>query len=114
MRNFTRFLPDSERLSKVIKNYLLNNANLVEKIKKKIEREKVSKFFNYCINCERKLDRTTRRNHRFHKNIEIFELKFCCYCYEQFKDKSLDEFPTTIIDNIHRKIKAYKKYNSKE
>jgi len=114
MRNFTRYLSDSERLHKVIKNYLLNDAKLVEKIKKKIEKEKVSKFFNYCINCERKLDSTTRRNHRFHKNIEIFELRLCCYCYEQFKEISLDRFPIKIIDNIRNKIKAYKKYNSKE
>jgi len=114
MRTFTGYLSDSERLRKVIKIYVLNDAKLVEKIKKKIEREKVSRFFNYCINCERKLDSTARRNHRFHKNIEIFELRFCCTCYEQFKDKSLDGFPANIIDNIYRKIKAYKKYISKD
>ena len=114
MKIFTGYLLESERLCIVIKNYILNDAKLVEKIKKKVEREKVSRFFNYCINCERKLDSTARRNHRFHKNIEIFELRFCCICYEQFKDKSLDGFPANITDNIHRKIKAYKKYNSKE
>ncbi|MFX1573727.1 MAG: hypothetical protein ACFFB0_13335 [Promethearchaeota archaeon] len=114
MRNFSGYLSDSERLHTIIKYYLLNNAKLIEKIKKKIETENVSRFFNYCLNCERKLDRTTRRNHHFHENIEIFELRFCCYCYERFKDKSFDEFPTTIIENIHKKIKAYKKYYSKE
>lgn len=91
-----------------------NEFKFTMKTKKEIEEEKITSFFDYCINCERRLDSITRKNHFFHKNIEVFELKFCCSCYKQFKDKTLDEFPTHIIDSIQKKVKAYKKYNLKE
>lgn len=88
-----------------------NEFKFTRKTEKEIEEEKITSFFDYCINCERRLHNIGRRNHYFHKNIEVFELKFCCSCYDQFKDKSFDEFPAHLINNIQKKIKAYKKYS---
>jgi hypothetical protein len=67
------------------------------------------RFFECCINCERRLHFPASGAHIFHKNIEIFKLQFCCSCYEKFKDKSLAEFPEDLIDKIQKKIKAYKR-----
>jgi len=88
-----------------------NEFKFTRKTEREIEEEKITRFFDYCINCERRVDSITRRNHFFHKNIEVFELKFCCSCYKQFKDKTLDEFPAHLIDSIQKKVKAYKKYS---
>ena len=66
------------------------------------------RFFDYCINCERSIFFPEKRTHFFHKNIEVFKLYFCCDCYEQFKDKSFDDFPEDLINKIQRKLKAYK------
>ena len=100
----------SEELREAIRTQLINELRLGEKTEKDIEKKKIIRFFDYCINCESKLDYIARRNHFFYKNIEVFELKFCCSCYKQFKDKSFDEFPVCLIDKIRKKIKAYKKY----
>ncbi len=104
----------SELLRQAIKSYIIKEIKLTEKEEKEIEVKKITRFFDYCINCDRRLHSRGRKNHFFHKNIEIFEFKFCCSCYEQFKDKSFDEFPTHIIDNIQKKIKAYKKYSLRD
>lgn len=106
MRIFQGYISDSERLRKVIKSYILNNP----KIAKRIEKEKITRFFDYCIICDKKLDKPARRNHLFYKNIEVFKLGFCCSCFELFKDIPFDEFPVYIIDAIERRIKAYKNY----
>jgi len=106
------YRPEHVRLA--IREQIRNEFKLTRKTKKEIEEEKITSFFDYCINCERRLHNIGRRNHFFHKNIEVFELKFCCSCYEQFKDKSFDEFPAHLIDSIQKKIKAYKKYNLKK
>lgn len=103
-----------EHLRLAIRDLIVNEVKLAKKTEKEIEEEKITRFFDYCINCERRVDNITRRNHFFHKNIEVFELKFCCSCYKQFKDKSLDEFPAHLIDSIQKKIKAYKKYSLKD
>lgn len=66
------------------------------------------RFYDCCINCGRSLHFLGNRNHFFHKNIEIFKLQFCCTCYEQFKDMSLDDFPEDLINKIQKKVKAYK------
>ena len=105
MRIFQGYISDSERLRKVIKSYILNNP----KITRRIEKEKITRFFDYCINCERELDNTARKNHHFHKNIEVFELRFCCSCHKLFKDKSFEEFPASLFNKIKQKIKTYKK-----
>lgn len=101
-------IPEHIRLA--VRTQLKNELRLGEKGEKDIEKKKITQFFDYCINCESKLDNIARRNHFFYKNIEVFELKFCCSCYKQFKDKSFDEFPVCLIDKIRKKIKAYKKY----
>ena len=103
-----------EHLRLAIREQIRNEFILAGKTEKEIEEEKITRFFDYCINCERRVDNIARRNHFFHKNIEIFELKFCCSCYKQFKDKSFDEFPAHLIDNIQKKIKAYKKYSLRD
>ncbi len=104
----------SELLRQAIKSFIIKEIKLTEKEEKEIEVKKISRFFDYCINCDGKLHNRGRRNHFFHKNIEIFKLKFCCSCYMQFKDKTLDEFPAHLIDSIQKKVKTYKKYNLKE
>ena len=104
----------SEHLRVAIRDLILNDRRLSKKREKEIEERKITRFFDYCINCERELDNTVRKNHHFHKNIEVFELKFCCSCHKQFKDKSFDEFPAHLIDRIQKKIKAYKKYSIRD
>ena len=104
----------SKELQEAIRTQLINELRLGEKREKDTEKKKITKFFDYCINCENKLDYIARRNHFFYKNIEVFELKFCCSCYKQFKDKSFDEFPVGLIDKIRKKIKAYKNIGSTE
>ena len=80
-----------------------------EELEKELEDKKITGFFDYCINCEIKLYNEARNRHFYHKDIEVFELKFCCACYRQFKDISFDDFPTHIINNIRKKIKKYKR-----
>jgi hypothetical protein len=104
----------SQELQEAIRTQLINELRLGEKREKDTEEKKITKFFDYCINCESKLHNIARRNHFFYKNIEVFELKFCCSCYKQFKDKSFDEFPVSLIDKIRKKIKAYKNIGSTE
>lgn len=104
----------SELLRQAVKSYIIKETKLVENLKKELEKRRIIRFFDYCINCERKLDNTARCNHLFHKDVEVFELKFCCSCYKQFKDKSFDEFPTHLIDTIKKKIKAYKKHHLRD
>ncbi len=103
-----------EHLRLAIRDQIRNEFIFTGKTEKEIEEEKITRFFDYCINCERRVDNIARRNHFFHKNIEIFELKFCCSCYKQFKDKTLDEFPAHLIDSIQKKVKAYKKYSLRD
>ena len=83
---------------------------LIQKLEKELDKLKIFHFFDYCINYEKKLDRLAGKNHKFHKNFEVFELKFCCSCYKKFKDKSFDEFPGYLINRIKKKVKAYKSY----
>jgi len=104
----------SENIRQAVRTQLIDEFRLGEKIEKDIEKKKITSFFDYCINCESKLDNLARRNHFFYKNIEVFELKFCCSCYKQFKAKSFDEFPVYLIDKIRKKIKAYKNIGSIE
>ncbi|KKM22660.1 hypothetical protein LCGC14_1623010 [marine sediment metagenome] len=99
----------SELLRQAIGPYIIKEIKFAKKLEKELENEKITRFFDYCINCERKLHIKGRKSHLFHKNIEVFELKFCCACYRRFKDISFDDFPAHLIDNIRKKIKAYKK-----
>jgi Arc/MetJ-type ribon-helix-helix transcriptional regulator len=100
----------SELLREAIRTYIIKELKLAELLKKKFEERKITRFFDYCINCERKIHHRSRNSHLFHKNIEVFELKFCCECYDKFKSKTFEEFPANLIDNIQKKIKTYKNY----
>ena len=100
----------SELLRVAIKDFLINELTFIEELKKEDKRTLISRFFDYCINCKRRLNNSSRRNHFFHKTIEIFKLKFCCFCYKRFKDKTINEFPADLIDKIKKKIKDFKKH----
>jgi hypothetical protein len=45
--------------------------------------------------------------------MDIFELKFCCICFEKFEGKSLDELPALLIKKIQKKLKEYKNQTKK-
>ena len=99
----------SELIRAAIRELLVNELILIEELKKENKRELISRFFDYCINCERKLHNDSRKNHFFHKTIEIFKLKFCCSCYDHYKEKTLEEFPPYLIYKIKKKIRAFRK-----
>jgi len=99
----------SELVRQAVKSFLISELKLAGRLEKELEVEKITGFFDYCINCETKLHNKARKSHLFHKNIEVFVLRFCCACYRQFKDTSFDDFPAHLIDNIRKKIKKYKK-----
>jgi len=99
----------SELLRHAIRSYIIREFRLAEGLENELEDKKSPNFFDYCINCEGGLYNEARENHLFHKNIEVFVLRFCCACYRQFKDTSFDDFPAQLIDNIQKKIKEYKK-----
>ncbi len=99
----------SELVRQAVKSFLIREITLTEELKNKLEVKKVSGFFEYCINCERKVHTEAGKSHLFHKNIEVFVLRFCCSCYKRFKDTSFDDFPAHLIDNIQEKIKKNKK-----
>jgi len=103
----------SELLRVAIKQFLLKEMGLAQKLEKELERLKNTYIFDYCINCKRKLENLAGRNHKFHQNYEILGLKFCCSCFEKFKDKSFYEFPEYLINRIRRELKAYKDYIEK-
>ena len=98
-----------ELVRQAVRSYLIREIKLAEELENELEVNKITGFFDYCINCESKLDNEAGKSHLFHKNIEVFVLKFCCACYRQFKDTSFDDFPTHLIYNIRKKIKKYKK-----
>ena len=85
-----------------------------EEIKNKIEikrllelkKKRELEFYNYCIFCDRKLHPESKPIE--FNNFNIFELRFCCICYEKFEGKSLDEFPDSISKKIQEKLERYK------
>ena len=99
----------SELVRQAVRAFLVRELRLAEGLENELEDNKITGFFDYCINCESKLHKEARKSHLFHKNIEVFVLRFCCACYKQFKDTSFDDFPAHLIDNIRKKIKKYKK-----
>jgi len=99
----------SELVRQAVRAFLVRELRLAEGLENELEDNKITGFFDYCINCERKLHTEAGKSHLFHKNIDVFVLRFCCTCYRQFKDTSFDDFPAHLIDNIRKKIKKYKK-----
>ena len=87
----------------------------IERKKREIElqKEKISKFFNFCINCGTKLHTGNQKNHYKYMNMDIFELKFCCICFKKFEGKSLDELPALLLKKIQQKLKEYKNQTKK-
>ena len=83
-------------------------------IKKKVEikrltelkRRRELEFYNYCILCDRKLHPEAIPL-KFN-NINIFELRFCCLCFEKFEGKTLDELPKSVSKKIQEKLERYK------
>jgi hypothetical protein len=72
-------------------------------------KKKSVEFFNSCMNCGRRIYNKEHKNHLFYKNIEVFMMKFCCFCYDQFKGIAFEDFPLHIIDNIRKGREEYKK-----
>jgi hypothetical protein len=99
----------SEYKRKLIRALVMNDLDSFEQLRKGFETDKISRFYDYCINCERSLASRDKMNHFFQHRIEVFELKFCCSCYEKFKDKSLTEFPDALIEKINNKVRQFRK-----
>ena len=99
----------SELVRQAVRDFLVRELRLAGRLENELEDKMSTGFFEYCINCERKLHTEAGKSHLFHKNIEIFVLRFCCACYRQFKNTSFDDFPAQLIDDIRKKIKKYKK-----
>ncbi len=86
-----------------------------EEIQKKIEfkrlvelkKKRELEFYNYCILCDRKLHPETRPKKI--NGFDVYELRFCCSCYEKYEGKTLDEFPDLISKKIQKKLEKYKK-----
>ncbi|MFX0167597.1 MAG: CopG family transcriptional regulator [Candidatus Hodarchaeota archaeon] len=114
LENMTRQIgvSRSELIRTAVRDFLNNEFTLIEELKKENRRNKIARFFDYCINCERKIYSASGSNHFFHKTIEIFKLKFCCSCYKNYRDKTLDEFPEDLIEKIKKRIKAYRENSS--
>lgn len=100
----------AELIRQAIRSFLIREMSFFKKLEKETKADKITRFFDYCINCGKKLHRIEGGNHHFYKNIEVFQLKFCCSCYEQFKDKKFENFPKNLIESIYKKLSAYKKY----
>ena len=98
----------SELVRQAVRSYLIGEIKLAKRLENELEDNKITRFFDYCINCESKLYTEAGKSHLFHKNIEVFVLRFCCSCYKRFKDTSFDDFPAHLIDKIRKKIKKYK------
>jgi hypothetical protein len=99
----------TELIEVAIKQFLIGEILFLNQLQKECYENKISKFFEYCIYCDKKLDTYSKKNHHYHKSIEIFELKFCCTCYEKFKDIPFNKLPAHIIKKIQGKLTAYKK-----
>lgn len=58
----------------------------------------------YCGNIIHYRNQIRRRD----KGIKVYTFKFCCRCFEKFKDKTLEELPNKVFKNIHRKLDKYR------
>ncbi|MFX1303990.1 MAG: ribbon-helix-helix protein, CopG family [Promethearchaeota archaeon] len=100
----------SELIRQAVRSYLIKEMKFAKRLEIEVEDKRITRFFEYCINCERKLHTIERRDHLFHKKVEVFQLRFCCSCYDKFKNTPFNKFPKQIIDKIKKKVKAYKNY----
>jgi len=81
--------------------------------RKRIKKERISKFYNFCILCDKELHTDQIENYYQFKKYDIFEMKFCCRCYEKYESKSLNELPEAVIKKIQKKLKKFKSFNRK-
>lgn len=102
----------SEIMRIAIREFLRNELIFIEEFKKTNKSNKTTYFFNYCINCGRKLYGSSLMYHSFHKKVEVFKLRFCCSCYNLFKDKTIEDFPEELIEKIKKNIDRFKKRSS--
>ena len=90
-----------------------------EEIQKKIEFKRLAElekkrdleFYNYCILCDRKLhpEITPKRIN----GVNIYELRFCCMCFEKYEGLTLDELPKSVSRNIKKKLERYEALTKK-
>jgi len=92
--------------------FLSGYENYSHNIQLEIKKRKISSFYDYCINCNKRLH--SNLGHFRYKNMNIYELRFCCDCFEKFKGKTLEEFPDSIIEKINKKVKDFRKCNRKD
>lgn len=88
------------RFTEIIKIQVKNRATCI-----------IRDFYNYCVLCSSTLHNT--RNPRKYKNCDVFELRFCCSCYKKYENKTIDEFPKSLIDVINQKVKDHIEFKKK-
>lgn len=87
-----------------------NEFKRLAELKKKRELE----FYNYCILRERKLHPETSLKKI--NGFNIYELRFCCMCFEKYEGQTLDDLPKSVFRKIKKKLERYEaltKKNSK-
>ncbi len=99
--------PEHIRLE--IRETLRQELGLVGELENELEVKKSVGFFDNCINCGEMFHSRAKMSHFFHKDIEVFVLRFCCACYNQFRDIPFNDFPAHLIENIRKNREQYKK-----
>lgn len=91
--------------------FLSGNEENHQDFQLKLKERGCSPFYDYCINCDKRVYSELR--HLKYKNRNIFELRFCCFCFEKFKGKTLEDLPDSIIEKINRKLSEFRKIKYK-
>ncbi|TFF98169.1 MAG: hypothetical protein EU547_02245 [Promethearchaeota archaeon] len=58
---------------------------------------------NFCIHCGKILHKS-KVPYKY-KKFSITEIRFCCKCFNQFKDKKFEDFPEALIEKINNSIR---------
>ncbi len=69
-----------------------------------LKKQKILEFYNYCVICERRLHKS-RKPRLYNKKINVYEMRFCCDCYE--KQKTLNQLPRLLEAKIKEKLEEY-------
>lgn len=112
MKIITEEVPEEylEEIESQLVNCILNSRhfftrdelrNRIRNLDLVIEKKKDISF--YCINCNKPLhyQKLPYNNNCFC----ITEIRFCCECFERFKKRSFEEFPTSLIEKIKKLCK---------
>lgn len=67
----------------------------------------LEEYIDRCLYCGRILHYRNQIR-RKHKGIKLFQFKFCCRCFERFKNKNLEELPDRVFKNIDRILRKYR------